>query len=294
MNKRSFYTKKIAKLYGREKALYFFIYTHLHHKIFAKWFRYLGTKLPDCTSEATKIRLSMRPVYRYMRPWLTARQKMDIITYYYTALAGRFRPAKLTDFLREQGHEMAEITGKSGRKYGLVLITETTKEGAMKFHFMDKETNDCLAKVTGILGPDENRRPVFWIGGIQGANPPVGKEEIAFATKDLYSLRPKQAVFYAMCALAEWFGVDMVRAPSLRNQIAMKVFYRKHKVLNDYNSFWEEFVPQARDGDYHIPLPLPRRKAEDVPSKRRKDWLARYERIDAMASGIKKSLDSFR
>ncbi|MBI3441198.1 MAG: DUF535 family protein [Proteobacteria bacterium] len=294
MNRTLFYTKKIAALYGYEKAAYFFLYAHTHRKILNRWFDDLDTKLPSCTSEATRVRLAMRPVYRYVRPGLSPTQKIDIINYYYTSLATRFSPAGVTSFLHEEGHQMAELTGKSGRKYALILLTETTKEGAIKFLLMDTHLNACLAKITGIIGVDKNQHPVFLVGSIQGSYPPTGKEDIAHATKDLNNLRPKQVVFYAACALAEWFGIDTVLAPSLRNQIAMKVFYRKHKIYNDYNSFWEEFVPISPDNDYHIPLPVPRRQAADVPSKRRKDWLLRYERIDSLSASIKERLSSFQ
>lgn len=293
MNKALSYTKQIAALYGYEKALYFLAYTYFHRMPFVRWFEYLDTQLPAGTSETTRVRLAMRPAYRYIRPWMTLGLKTRIISYYYEAIQKRFSPAGLQSFLNPQGNWIAELTGKSDRKYAVLMLTETTKEGAIKLRFTDMESGIVLAMITGITGVDDKGHPVFWIGSVQGAHPPAGKDEIAFATKDLNNLRPKQAVFYAACALAEWFGIDAMMGPSRDGQIAMKVFYRKHKVFNDYNSFWEEFTEVKENGDYRVSLPLPRRQAEEVPSKRRKEWLLRYERIDAMSAGVKAALDTF-
>jgi len=293
MNKILLCAQRLIPLYGYEKALYFFLCALRHRKLFAQWLDYLDTQLPACTSELTRIRLAMRPAYRYIRPALTPFQKMAIIAYYYTALKTRLSPDGVTKLLTGR-NLVAELTGRSGRKYTVTLIAETGKDGALKLLLMDTHANIALAMITGIIGVDKDKRPAFWIGSIQGTHPPAGKEEIAYATKDLNNLRPKQAVFYAACALAEWFGIQTMLGPSLGNQIAMKVFYRKHKIYNDYNSFWEEFTDVREGGDYRISLPLSRRAASEVSSKRRKDWLLRYERIDAMSAGVKAALDALR
>jgi len=288
-----FYTKNIASLYGYRKALHFLVYTH-HSKSFIRWFDYLDMQLPKHISKSVKTQLAMRPAHRFIRHHLMLPHKMSIIAYHYAALKSRFCFWGLKSFMNPQGNRMAELTGRSGRKYVVMLQTEVSKEGMLRLCLIDTHLGIALASLLGILGVDKEGRPVFWIGSLQGPRPPEGKEEITYATKDLNNLRPKQAVFYAACVLAEWFGIEAMLAPSLDNLVSIKRFYKNRKIYHDYNSFWEEFTNDKIGKDYRISLPLQRRQISEVSSKRRKDWLLRYKRIDAMSLSIKEALNSFR
>jgi len=294
-NKIRSYTQKILSAHGTRTAGYFFLYAQAHRKGFAKWFGYVE-KLPSSFSADFKVRLVMRAAYRFMRPWLRLRERLDLLTCHYNALVAKFS-AKGMSALLGKGVQVAELTGKSGEKYIMKATGEISKDGCLRLILLAPD-RARLASITGVIGPDK----VFWVGALQGgmplprngAEPVEGRKSVAEATKDLNGLRPKQAVLHAACAVCAFFGVKKIVAPSLKNQIAIKNWRKGHEIHTEYDSFWEEYTGGATDerGDYVLALPLPRRKLEDVQQKRRKDWKLRYERVDAMAADITKALEN--
>ena len=307
-NKVLSYARKAVSLYGYQDAFHFLIYAIFSQKRLLQWFEFIETKL-EGFSETTKTRLAMRPVSRFIRPWLTLSEKVDILTCHYRTLTTSFSSQALAALESEQGIVLAEMTGRSGKKYTMILRSLISKDGALMVAFRGEDIGR-LASITGILGPDENNGFVFWIGALQGGTPMKagnrkvvqetdGKRLVSETTKDLNGLRPKQAVLNAICALSECFHVKKIIAPSLKNQIAIKDWRKGRSALHtDYDTFWEEYTggKAEANGDYCLPLPLPRRQLADVQQKRRKDWLLRYERIDALSASIAetfKKLKSF-
>ncbi len=293
MNASLFYTQRIHALYGFRKASYFLLQTRLRPNLFARWFEFVDAALPPDVTEIYKIRLAMRPAFRFMNPRFDAVDRVNALTHHFTVLREKFpAPVRLTMTQERTGYRLAEVTGKSGKKYAFETRGEVTKEGGIRIVFFDAEKEDGLALLAGILATDKHGKQIFNIGMLRGPNK-NNKEIIIKATKDLNGLRPKQAVLHAAAALAAWLGAEEIVAPSSEKEIAMKNLFKGHKVLANHDPFWREFAQSpAADGIYHLPLPLPRRDESEVQQKRRKDLRARYEHIDAFSKDIKNALDA--
>ncbi|MBU6475606.1 MAG: DUF535 family protein [Alphaproteobacteria bacterium] len=293
MSKSLFYTRRIYSLYGFRKASYFWLQAQLHRELFARWFGFVDEALPQDVDELYKIRLVMRPAFRFMRPGFCAADRVSALMHHYTAFKKKFPERTLLAMMQENaGCRLAEITGKSGKKYIFETRGDVTKEGAIRVVFIDAATGFVLANITGILAPD-NGKTAFHVGMLRGPGQKIvdSRELVVSITKDLNGLRPKQAVLHAAAALAEWLGAAEIAAAPSDKEIAMKTLFKGHKVLANHDPFWQEFTAApATDGLYHLPLPLPRRDETEVQQKRRKDWRARYAHIDGFSADIKNSL----
>ena len=294
MNGTIVYTRKIRALYGYEKALYFFISAQLNRNVFVRWLNFIETTLPEGIPDVFRVRLAMRAAFRFINPQFSISDRIEVLVNHYSALIKRFSIDALSKFLGGTGYEIAEMTGQSGKKYVIRIISDVSKEGTLTIVFMDTEANVTLALLTGSISLDGNDRPVFWVGMLRGPGGriPNGKKLVVDVTRDLNGLRPKQAVVHAASALAQWFNAKEIIAPSTSSQIAIKNLFKGHKIHADHDAFWQEFTKEpATEGAYHLHLPLQRRDLADVQQKRRKDWVLRYERIDAVAAKIKDALD---
>ena len=267
--------------------------THPAHR--GEWFDYLENGLPPNVPVGHLIEYSAR---RYMRVWFSPRERIDILRSHYDMFAERFSPVMLRGMWDDPGFLLGELTGKSGRQYKVALYQAMTKEGEIDFCFIDAGLNMKLMKICGTFGCEADGRRVFWAGAIQGPSDPRGREENARATRDLNVLRPKQAVLHAAAIFCAWMGVETLYLPPLKNHVTYR-WWRpwawQRKISNNYESFWEEFTAEKTGrSDYCLSLPLPRRRVEDVPSKRRKDWLRRHAHLDALAESIIANLEASR
>lgn len=101
----------------------------------------------------------------------------------------------------------------------------------------------CLSKINGHL--------CVVIGGLQG--PPAGhKREVIDATRDLFGLRPKDAVFLAARAIAKALHADRVYAVSDTHHVLARLQDRKK--FSHYDSYWRERGGEA-EGPYGFTFP---------------------------------------
>jgi uncharacterized protein VirK/YbjX len=86
--------------------------------------------------------------------------------------------------------------------------------------------------------------------------------------------------------LGQKMDVEMIRAVSNETHIYRSVRYRRKKqdkLHADYNSFWESLGGNVDDnGDYLLPLTLPRKPMEEIASKKRSEYRRRYELLDGL------------
>jgi uncharacterized protein VirK/YbjX len=267
--------------------------------LYEYWFDYLENGLPKAAPYRARGHLAEHVMRRYMRRWFSVPEKMDMLRSHYDLLDAHFMPSVFERLRPYPGLPLAQITGKSGRVYTLSIYHAMNKEGEISFCFKEENTTAMsLATLTGTFGHDHEGRKALWIGAMQGPSVPGGREAVTAATRDLNVLRPKQALLHAAAAMCAWMGIDHIYAPPHRNHVSYRWWrpvFTRHKIFSDYDAFWGEFThTRAAWGDFHIALPLPRRKPEDVQPKRRKDWCRRYERIDAITSSTKLALDALK
>lgn len=279
---------------GLKRALLFGVNALRQPTLAREWFDYLANGMPPGMPEILRSNLVQKIFRPYLRRRFNARQRMEILRAHYSLFGAKFPPTALATLLQQPGMRLATLTGKSGQTYSVYLGNSTSKEGEADIFYMDDRADAPLTTLTGVFAPDG-----FYIGGLRGIKPPLGKTEIVHATRDLHGLRPKHAALHATCAIAEWFGATAIIAPEQRNHITFHSFgylgFASREILADYNAFWEEFSSARRaDGDYVLPTQLPRREAEDVKSKKRSEWLKRQGHLDEMTRQIVKTLNGSR
>jgi uncharacterized protein VirK/YbjX len=80
-------------------------------------------------------------------------------------------------------------------------------------------------------------------------------------------------VLIGLYALCNAIAVTHIEAISLKNNPSKKI---GHRFVADNDTFWAEISSDRNaDGDFVLPLVLPERAIEQVPSKRKKLWQAR-------------------
>jgi uncharacterized protein len=285
LTQAAIYARRLRPYYKGRKAFRFFLDALIHGSLYKEWFDYVEKRVPQGAMPDAG-RLIQKPSMRYLRLWFSRRKKVRVIRSHYGILSALFAPEILRRLHQSKGILLAELTGKSGRDYKIMFHHYSTKEGEIAFHFIDTTLDIPLATVRGTFSAEAENRIVFWIGSLQGPPPPFGRKEISAATRDLHTLRPKQAVLHVVCALCAWMGIRSIYAPRRKNHVSQswrRFWLGNRKIFADYDKFWEEFSAHRTPwDDFELSLPLPRRNLEDVQSKRRKEWVQRYARIDAL------------
>jgi len=281
--------QKIYKARGLKRAVGFWLGAMRAGHAAQDWLNFLTRDL-QTVSESLRLNLMQKPFRPYLRRSLNAVQRAEILRHHYTLINQKIGAGNISGLLTQPGVRLAQLTGKSGATYSIYLGNSTTKEGDMDIFYTDDRTGAFLATMTGTFALDG-----FYIGGLRGVKPPLGKTEIVFATRDLHGLRPKHAVLHAACVIADWFGAPALIAPTRRNHITWRFGMASREILADYDAFWQEFTDARHaDGDYILPVVLPRREAADVKSKKRGEWLKRQGHLDEMVSQIANNLNDLK
>lgn len=286
------YARKMPPVVGTRNRNWFLLDAIAHPLFYRRWFAFLDSGLPPGTPEETMIRLALRPARRFMRRWFGRGDKADHLRCHIRTFDARFAPDALHSLRAGRGLSLVDLTGRSGRNYRVTVWVVPWKEGDLTIRLVDSVLNKALATLRGTFGPGEDGNITFWIGALQGVMPPLGREAIAAATRDLNGLRPKQAVLHAADAICAWAGVRTMCAPGVRNHIAYRWWHMRRRLRTDLDGFWSEFTfVRTQRGDFVIPVPLPRRTIDEVPAKRRKEWGRRYARIDELTAALSVALD---
>ncbi len=216
---------------------------------------------------------------KFMRTYYSRRvrpsQRLQRLRMHYELLEARLSTAALAGWLEGTVFPLAEITGRDGHSYGFSLGQHDRyrAEGEITL-FMRRDGDDpALAALTFGLGRDRRGGLIVRIGGLQGPQAEDARQQVVDATRALNGLRPKAAVLHVLYATAEAFGAGRVEAVGMNNHPLRNA---KHAFVADSDAFWDEAggrrTPQ---GDFVLPRRPVSRNLEEVPAKKRKDWLKR-------------------
>lgn len=234
---------------------------------------------------------------RLHRPWLTVnmdRQRaLESLSWHYQMMC-RQLPATLTHgYLSKQGVTLLTLTGKDEQQFIVRLCADAfmDKEGEATLVFCDSQ-NTALAEMTFTLCQFEGKSTLF-IGGLQGAKAHVPHELIQGATKACHGLFPKRLLVEAAMTLGAAFPVEQIVAVSNDTHIYRSWRYRKKKegkLLADYDSFWLSIGGEKQDnGNFMLPLVMPRKPMEEIASKKRAEYRRRYALLDSLIQQVKQA-----
>lgn len=262
----------------------------MHAASYAKWRDYLSQPHMMTLRGDTRCDFQLKIFRPFLRNCMRVPQKVTALIDHYSLLAAKLDEALFERILNEEPVHITTMVGKYQDEYALSLIRGRRygKEGELTFQIEKGESGELLATATGCLTLDEHGLTQLVIGGIQGAMH-QGKADIIRATRSLDGLRPKAAAFEALCAFALLFDAHTVHMPSLKNHIAHSwKWWRNRKITAEYDTFWIGLGAQSnKDGDYTLSLPLPRRKPEDISTKKRGDWKKRQDRLATLYEAVR-------
>jgi hypothetical protein len=205
---------------------------------------------------------------------------------HYAFLEGQFRAHMVRTLLAGVEIRLGSMSGKSGTLYdiGVAQHPRYRAEGDLTLFLRRRGDEVALAALTFSFAKSEGAAPALRVGGLQGPQADDGKQRVVGATKDLNGLRPKGAVLSAFYDIAALFGVTDIEAVGMKNHPLNDC---RHAVFADNDSFWVEQGAEATaSGDFRLPVTLPQRLLEEVPAKKRKDWLARNALREVMSAQI--------
>ncbi|MBL5943633.1 DUF535 domain-containing protein [Enterobacter asburiae] len=234
---------------------------------------------------------------RLHRPWLTVnmdrQHALESLSWHYQMMC-RQLPATLTHgYLSKQGVTLLTLTGKDEQQFSVRLCADAfmDKEGEATLVFCDGQ-NTALAEMTFTLCQFEGKSTLF-IGGLQGAKAHVPHELIQGATKACHGLFPKRLLVEAAMTLGAAFPVEQIVAVSNDTHIYRSWRYRKKKegkLLADYDSFWLSIGGEKQDnGNFMLPLVMPRKPMEEIASKKRAEYRRRYALLDSLIQQMKQA-----
>ncbi len=282
---------RIARRYGIKRAVIFCKALLRERGAVQQWQAFIDSHIAPDGRDA----MMLRSLLPYMRQYFTPEKRRDLLrTHTLTMAQHVVVHARLQE---EPGMAVATLTGKNEAAYTLYIGGNTSKEGEMAFSIYDP-SGHYMAKMEATIGPDETGAPVLWIGGLQGAKPPLGRDEVVRATRDLFGLRPKGGVMLAAQTFAQMMGLAALRAPDNVGHISQRSFRRlrnKRKIYADYGQFWEEVGGIAvAEHEYRIPItPLVRDMSEVKPHKR-SEWKKRQALSEDLMAQVTAALVSIR
>lgn len=120
----------------------------------------------------------------------------------------------------------------------------------------------------------------MWIGGFQGR--PGQLELSRYFTRLSHGVRPQNFMFLMLTLLAKRLGLAKIYAVSGEHHYYQKENKTLDKVYFDYDAFWQE-LGGCRTSEgiwYSLPPVYPRKNYADIPSKKRSQYLQRYQLFD--------------
>ncbi|NDL62896.1 VirK/YbjX family protein [Acerihabitans arboris] len=227
------------------------------------------------------------------RPYLAAnmnhRQQLAALMYHYDYIQKYFPKPLLNGHLARAGFTLAELDARNGQRFYLRLdsLDNLNREGETTVLFTD-DRGLMLAEMTFAITPEQGA--TLFIGGLQGATRQVPHESIHLATKSCHGLFPKRLVLEAVMLLAANLGIPRILAVGNRTHMyqGRRYFYKNKRFLHaDYDSFWLSLNGQCQEqGYFQLPLSIPRKPIETLPSKKRAEYRRRYDVLDQLTRQI--------
>jgi len=276
------------------KKTRFFVTKYLQYYPYSqRWVRFIDSYYDRYTGGAAPVEMVRTKFLRsfYSRK-LKPAARLSRLQAHYDFLETQFRGHLIRILLSGVEIRLGTMTGKSGALYdiGIAQHPRYRAEGDLTLFLRCRGDQVALAALTFSFASSEDGSaaretvPALRVGGLQGPQADDGKQRVVDATRDLNGLRPKGAVLSALYDIAGLFGVTDIEAVGMKNH---PLNDRRHAVFADNDAFWTEQGGEVTaTGDFRLPATPPQRAFEEVPAKKRKDWLARNALRETMGAQI--------
>lgn len=216
----------------------------------------------------------------------TVRTRIALIKEHYAYLEARLKPADFVDLALERPREIWRSK-------------ETDIEWTACLKFEPGQRKEGLLSVIMAVNGTPLYQIIFWIeqrdgqptlviGAMQGPNTEDAQDFVREMTKRAHRFRTKNLILYMTQAVARTLGIQRILAVSNAGYYANNHIRRDRKLKTDFGAFWEEAGGwQTEDKRfYELPLTLPRKTMEEVPTRKRAVYRRRFAFLDEIDSEI--------
>jgi uncharacterized protein VirK/YbjX len=131
------------------------------------------------------------------------------------------------------------------------------------------------------------RREIF-IGGLQGFKTANEREYVVAVTRELFGLRPKALLVFALQQLAALWDVAAIHAVSNQTR---NLRHRPKHIQADYDQFWRESGAALEpDGNFTLPVAFVPRDLASIKPNKRTMYRRRYQMLDKFGEAIRQNL----
>ena len=210
----------------------------------------------------------------------TVSTRIDLIREHYSFLEKQLNTADFIDLGLNQEREIwrSSESDIDWRSY-LKFEPGQRKEGLLSV-MMDVDGVHLYQIIFWIEQRDGQTTLV--IGAMQGPNTEDAQDFVREMTKRAHRFRTKNLILYMTQAAARALGVQRILAVSNAGYYANNHIRRDRKLKTDFGAFWEEAGGwQTADRRfYELPLTLPRKTMEEVPTRKRAVYRRRFAFLD--------------
>ncbi|GCV02234.1 regulator of virG protein [Escherichia coli] len=252
-------------------------------------FRYLRAL---CELEDLEQLLEAIPVLpaKLHRPYLyrsnAARQRAQAVLEHYQFV--RTQPEQVRRYL--QGYRETPLVSAEGRGGELISVTCTPsgfdREGELMLVLYCGGTPVIRISFSFIRWQGKF---TLFIGGLQGPRED-GAATIRHTTRACHGLFPRRVLCEAVAALAEVCRLNTITAVSEERHVLRHDRYAARKEGRFVARYSECWIAAGgvydSNGFYRLPVPLPRKGAEDIPARKRAEYRRRNALLDSIRSGI--------
>ena len=235
------YTREYLKLTLRSK---------LNSSLSNRWINFWNST-PLLTNIAQAEPSVIKKIYRpYLSNCLSTYDRLDVLTSHY-ALIAQHGLGEIVLRAAKAPVQLCEFAGRSENCYQIKLVVDNNMEREGELVLQLSGAGSVLFSIAFTFF-NHTRTPTVAIGCLQGGRSADNHEQIRFATRDLFGLRPKTLMVRVVQHNAHQLGYQDLLLVGNQNRTVQQQL-RKGIVFADYDTTWIELGAQCRaDGDFKM------------------------------------------
>lgn len=206
----------------------------------ARWRRFISEFHRQAGAARPVARVLAKPLRNYVHRGFWPRRRLDLLIEHYHWFGAFFSRDCVRRVCSGEALPVVALQGRKGTQYCLFVVASVVaimqREGELAIYLAKGPNEPKLCRLSLSFSNVAGKLSIV-IGGIQGPLT-AHKRDVIEATRILYGLRPKDAVFLAARAMAQALSVRAVHAVSDANHV-LKRLQDKSKFSN-YDAYWLE------------------------------------------------------
>lgn len=185
-------------------------------------------------------RILSKVVRSYLKRGLWPRQRLNVLRGHYDWFRSTFSNETLRKLCSNEPVEIAAIQARKNACYRIYLacsmVAVLQREGELALFIAKTPEDQKLCRIAFVF-EFRNGEPTFVIGGLQGPSSAF-KRDVIDATREMFGLRPKDALLFALRHLAAELGIHRVYAVSDGHHVLGRL--QDKSKFSNYDAYWRE------------------------------------------------------